>query len=70
MLLEGCQPSSEDRAYSLPTRPAALGLDPGIGFLHVDTPNRDSLACDLMEVARADVDAFLIDWKTRENAQA
>jgi CRISPR-associated endonuclease Cas1 len=45
---------------------AALGLDPGIGFLHVDTPNRDSLACDLMEVARADVDAFLINWITRE----
>jgi CRISPR-associated endonuclease Cas1 len=43
----------------------ALGLDPGIGFLHVDTPNRDSLACDLMEVARADVDAFLIDSITR-----
>jgi CRISPR/Cas system-associated endonuclease Cas1 len=27
---------------------AAMGLDPGIGVLHVDTPNRDSLACDLM----------------------
>jgi CRISPR-associated endonuclease Cas1 len=44
---------------------AALGLDPGIGFLHVGTANRDSLACDLMEVARADVDAFLIDSITR-----
>ena len=29
---------------------AAMGLDPGIGVLHVDTPNRDSLACDMMEV--------------------
>jgi CRISPR-associated endonuclease Cas1 len=28
---------------------AALGLDPGLGVLHVDTPNRDSLALDLME---------------------
>jgi CRISPR-associated endonuclease Cas1 len=28
---------------------AAQGLDPGIGFLHVDTDARDSLACDLME---------------------
>lgn len=45
---------------------ATLGLDPGIGVLHVDTPNRDSLACDLMEVVRAQVDAFLIDWITRE----
>jgi CRISPR-associated endonuclease Cas1 len=45
---------------------AALGLDPGIGVLHVDTPNRDSLACDLMEVIRPQVDAFLLDWITRE----
>jgi CRISPR-associated endonuclease Cas1 len=28
---------------------AALGLDPGMGVLHVDTKARDSLACDLME---------------------
>jgi CRISPR/Cas system-associated endonuclease Cas1 len=25
---------------------AAAGLDPGIGFLRVDTDARDSLACD------------------------
>jgi CRISPR-associated endonuclease Cas1 len=41
---------------------AALGLDPGIGFLHVDTDARDSLACDLMEVGRPHVDAFLLEW--------
>jgi CRISPR associated protein Cas1 len=41
---------------------ALLGLDPGIGFLHVDTDARDSLACDLMEPARPHVDAFLLDW--------
>jgi CRISPR-associated endonuclease Cas1 len=41
---------------------ASLGLDPGIGFLHVDTDARDSLACDLMEPGRAQVDAFLLDW--------
>jgi CRISPR-associated endonuclease Cas1 len=45
---------------------AALGLDPGIGVLHVDTPARDSLACDLMEVVRPQVDGFLVDWITRE----
>src|SRR6266852_4674600 len=45
---------------------AALGLDPGMGVLHVDTPARDSLACDLMEVVRPEVDAFLLDWITRE----
>lgn len=41
---------------------AAMGLDPGMGFLHVDNDRRDSLACDLMEVARPEVDAFLFDW--------
>jgi hypothetical protein len=45
---------------------AALGLDPGLGFWHVDTPARDSLACDLMEPVRPQVDAFLVDWITRE----
>ena len=45
---------------------AALGLDPGIGVLHVDMPNRDSLACDLMEPIRSQIDSFLIDWITRE----
>ena len=45
---------------------AALGLDPGLGFWHVDTPARDSLACDLMEPVRPRVDAFLLDWITRE----
>lgn len=45
---------------------ATLGLDPGLGVLHVDTPSRDSLACDLMEVVRPQVDAYLLDWITRE----
>ena len=44
---------------------AALGLDPGIGVLHVDTEARDSLV-RLMEAVRPDVDAFLVDWITRE----
>jgi CRISPR-associated endonuclease Cas1 len=45
---------------------AALGLDPGIGMLHVDTPYRDSLACDLMEPVRPQVDAYFLDWISRE----
>jgi len=45
---------------------AALGLDPGLGVLHVDTPARDSLACDLMEPIRAQIDAYLLDWVTRQ----
>ena len=45
---------------------ASLGLDPGVGFLHVDTDARDSLACDLMEPVRPRVDAFLLEWITSE----
>lgn len=45
---------------------ATLGLDPGIGVLHVDVPYRDSLACDLMEVIRPEVDAFVLNWIKRE----
>ena len=44
---------------------AAMGLDPGLGFLHVDYEKRDSLACDLMEVVRPEVDAFLFDWASQ-----
>ena len=44
---------------------ATLGLDPGIGVMHVDKPYRDSLALDLMEVIRPDVDAFVLDWIKR-----
>lgn len=45
---------------------AALGLDPGLGMLHVDTKARDSLACDLMEPVRPQVDALLLDWIMNE----
>jgi CRISPR-associated endonuclease Cas1 len=45
---------------------ATLGLDPGLGVLHADTSARDSLACDLMEPCRAAVDAYLVDWITKQ----
>ena len=45
---------------------ATMGLDPGLGVLHTDTTARDSLACDLMEPIRAQVDAYLLDWITRQ----
>jgi hypothetical protein len=32
----------------------------------MDTPARDSLACVVMEPIRPQVDAFLLDWVTRE----
>jgi CRISPR-associated endonuclease Cas1 len=41
---------------------AALGLDPGLGFVHMDAPARDSLACDLMESVRPVVDGYVLDW--------
>jgi ribosomal protein L40E len=41
---------------------ATLGLDPGIGVMHTDAAYRDSLALDLMEPIRAEVDAFVISW--------
>ena len=44
----------------------ALGLDPGIGFLHVETDARDSLACDLMETVRPHIDAYVLDWIDRQ----
>jgi CRISPR-associated endonuclease Cas1 len=41
---------------------AELGLDPELGVLHKDAPNRASLACDLMEPVRPLVDSFVFDW--------
>jgi hypothetical protein len=45
---------------------ATLGLDPSLGVLHVDTTARDSLACDVMEPIRPQVDGYVLDWITRE----
>jgi hypothetical protein len=46
---------------------SALGLDPGLGLgLHTDTTNRDSLAFDLLEPIRPQVEAWLLDWIARE----
>ena len=44
----------------------ALGLDPGLGVLHADSQVRDSLAFDVMEPVRPKVDAYLLDWISRE----
>jgi hypothetical protein len=37
-----------------------------MGVLHVDAQARGSFACDLMEAARPQVDAYLLDWITRQ----
>ncbi len=38
----------------------AVGLDPGLGIIHADQKARDSLALDLMEAVRADVDDLVL----------
>ncbi len=45
---------------------SAMGLLPEIGLLHADTPNRNSLSCDLMEVCRPKCDAFGLNWLQTE----
>jgi CRISPR-associated protein Cas1 len=44
----------------------ACGLDPGLGFIHTDTANRDSLALDLIETIRPAIEAWLLDWLLTE----
>ena len=39
-----------------------MGLDPEVGLLHCDAPNRSSLANDLQEVLRPAVDTFMLNW--------
>jgi CRISPR-associated endonuclease Cas1 len=38
-----------------------VGLDPTVGVVHADVRGRDSLALDLMEVGRPEVDAYVFD---------
>ena len=48
------------------TAVVALGLDPSLGLgLHTDTPNRDSLALDVLEPVRPEVEAWLLSWIMR-----
>ncbi len=39
----------------------AVGLDPGLGILHLDKTARDSFALDLMEAGRPAVDTYVLD---------
>jgi CRISPR-associated endonuclease Cas1 len=46
---------------------ASLGLDPGLGLgLHTDTADRSSLAFDVLEPVRPDVERWLLDWIASE----
>src|SRR6266566_1441443 len=44
----------------------ACGLDPGLGFIHTDTANRDSLALDLIETIRPAIEGWLLNWLLTE----
>jgi len=46
---------------------SVLGLDPGLGLgLHTDTANRDSLALDVLEPVRPQIEAWLLNWIASE----
>jgi CRISPR-associated protein Cas1 len=46
---------------------SALGMDAGLGLgLHTDTANRDSLAFDVLEPVRPQVELWLLDWIASE----
>jgi CRISPR-associated endonuclease Cas1 len=45
----------------------SLGLDPGLGLgLHTDTADRSSMAFDILEPARPQVERWLLDWIANE----
>jgi CRISPR-associated endonuclease Cas1 len=46
---------------------SSLGLDPGLGLgLHTDTADRSSLAFDVLEPVRPDVERWLLEWIASE----
>jgi CRISPR-associated endonuclease Cas1 len=47
-----------------------MGLDPGLGILHADKANRDSIVADLMESVRPEVDAFLLELLDKRTFRA
>ena len=49
---------------------AAIGLDPFVGFLHVDRPGREALALDLMEEFRPFADRLAITLLNRGELKA
>jgi CRISPR-associated endonuclease Cas1 len=44
---------------------AAVGLDPGFGFVHLDARGRQSLALDIIEPVRPEVDAYVLELLAR-----
>src|SRR5206468_4162571 len=48
----------------------SVGLDPGMGILHADQKARDSMALDLLEVVRPDVDEWVLGLITSRPSRA
>jgi len=42
------------------------GLDPGLGIVHADSPDRDSLALDVLETIRPQIEAFVLATLARD----
>lgn len=38
------------------------GFDPSLGFLHQEHPGREALALDFLEIFRAGIDDFILNW--------
>ncbi len=50
----------------------AVGLDPGLGIVHNDARGRQSMALDLVEPVRPEVESFVLDmlkWRTFRKAE-
>jgi ribosome-binding protein aMBF1 (putative translation factor) len=45
---------------------AECRLDPSKGFIHADTPYRDSLALDVLEAIRPSIEAWVLAWLMQE----
>lgn len=40
----------------------AVGLDPGLGIVHTDRPGRDSMALDVLEAIRPDIERYMLQF--------
>src|SRR5205807_1084202 len=45
----------------------AMGMEPSIGLLHQDRPNRNGMVFDLIEPVRTDVERWLYQWICMEH---
>jgi hypothetical protein len=65
-LAGGLKVAANSAAFEARLPVTCMGLDAGLGVLHTDTTARDSLACDVMEPVRPQIDSYVLDLITRE----